>query len=989
MDTLFVSYTHADRRWAEWIAWVAEAAGHEVTIQAWDIAAGDDFMEAMQEALTRCDRLVAVLSPDYLASKYCRKELWPALADDKVTPLRVGEVEPEGLLKTLVYADLVGRSKEAARRLVEKALAGERLKPDTEPVFPPDRELPADDATTPSAEPVFPGTADALEPYRRWALDRYGHVELIGLGAGDFRFDLDEVYVPLRISQRGWRLDPGLPRRADEVEGVAGDQDVALDGAFALAKRRGRELAFFGDPGAGKTTVLRKLLHQTLTAGPQTLGLAPRTLPFFLRLRQLEPTHLKAPLAAFLQRSLDDDAPGRFPDTFAAALWRRGDLLLLLDGLDEIASTEHRAAVCRYLDDQLAGEHDRGIRAVVSSRHAGVGGSVQVPNRFLPLDVRKLDDPSIHALVRSWFQAAHRARTPDESTWTECDAQAEREATELIERLGAEEYSSRQILELISTPLLVTLLCIVVLRGGDIPRRRTKFYGECLTVLLGRWSSAKDIRPLLEVEDALTVLGEVALHLHEAGRRFDLTLDELATVTAKQRTRLSGRLGREIAPDELLDWLHRGAAVFSEYAAGEYGFAHLGLQEYLAATEIAKQGGDTLAALARRFGDKWWREVTLLVLGLPGHRVFAPFMQTLIHEGPPASPDLLRRTFEEAHEVDIEPFLGALVDDALEHERRTGILRFFVGRKDPEVGRTVLPLVTSADEEIAGLARQLAVEVGLTLPAAAARKVAPAMEVRWVEETTGVRFLEVPGGEFQMGSVDPALPDPFKSWCVPVHGVVVSNFLLAETPVTNRQYTHFIRTAKHREPELWRDSRFNAPDQPVVGVSWEDAVAFASWLSDISGRQVRLPTEAEWERAARDADERTYPWGEAAPTSAHADFGKDWDSSGPSPVGAAPEGRGPYGHLDLAGNVWEWCADRWDEKAYSKRAKSKKVVPDPLVTGRSKQRALRGGGWDLPADYLRSAYRDRDVADYRDLDVGFRVAVSSPSTMTYKVITTT
>ena len=252
MARLFVSYNRHDRAWAEWIAWVVEAAGDEVTLQAWDFRPGEDWVERMDAAVRECDATIAVLSPTYLESGFAAAEWRAAFARDPsgrgrgLIPFRVVDCDPEGLLATRIWVDLLGRDREAARRLVLSAVRGDRGKPDSEPPFPPDGDgRPA---------PAFPGAPDELEGFRDWALERHGRLELVGLGAGDFLFDLDEVWVPLRTSARGFRLEPGQPHGAHEL---GGDQDVPLERALQVA--RGRHLAVFGEPGAGKTTALRKL----------------------------------------------------------------------------------------------------------------------------------------------------------------------------------------------------------------------------------------------------------------------------------------------------------------------------------------------------------------------------------------------------------------------------------------------------------------------------------------------------------------------------------------------------------------------------------------------------------------------------------------------------------------------------------------------------------------------------------------------------------
>jgi formylglycine-generating enzyme required for sulfatase activity len=238
----------------------------------------------------------------------------------------------------------------------------------------------------------------------------------------------------------------------------------------------------------------------------------------------------------------------------------------------------------------------------------------------------------------------------------------------------------------------------------------------------------------------------------------------------------------------------------------------------------------------------------------------------------------------------------------------------------------------------------------------------------FVEPNTGIRFLLVPGGRFTMGA------QRLLKECLPLHQVQISPFWLAETPVTRRQYEQFLHATNRGKPMLWSEPRFADPDQPVVGVSWMDVHTFCSWASQVSGLAVVFPSEAQWEFAARGPDARPYPWGEERPNDLHAHFGRHWLKDKPLPVGSLPGGRGPFGHLDQAGNVWEWCADVWDPSAYAKRGASSK---DPIVWHASDEemRVVRGGGFTSLAFELHAAYRNSWRMDRGAHGLGFRVAI--------------
>lgn len=196
----------------------------------------------------------------------------------------------------------------------------------------------------------------------------------------------------------------------------------------------------------------------------------------------------------------------------------------------------------------------------------------------------------------------------------------------------------------------------------------------------------------------------------------------------------------------------------------------------------------------------------------------------------------------------------------------------------------------------------------------------------------------------------------------PVHEVAVAGFALAATPVTNSQYAYFVRDTGYPAPAHWPGLTPPAAlrDHPVTYVDWHDARAYCAWLG------ARLPTEAEWERAARGPDLRRYPWGDEGPDRRRACFNRPHEDVGTRAVGGRALGAGPFGHLDLAGNVWEWCVSHYS--AYPYDAADGRDTPDGL--GR---RVLRGGSCrSEQAVYLECGYRSMSYATRRRDHLGFR-----------------
>ncbi len=222
----------------------------------------------------------------------------------------------------------------------------------------------------------------------------------------------------------------------------------------------------------------------------------------------------------------------------------------------------------------------------------------------------------------------------------------------------------------------------------------------------------------------------------------------------------------------------------------------------------------------------------------------------------------------------------------------------------------------------------------------------------------------VPAGYFFMGGNEGSGAES------PRHLVWLDAFYIDKYEATNRQYGEFLRATGYEKPRFWDNPRYNSPNQPVVGVSWDDAAAYCRWAGK------RLPTEAEWEKAARGGLEgRKFPWGNEEPKG-RAVFGQDMDTGKPAPVGSfEPNG---YGLYDLAGNVWEWCSDRYQEDYYWNSPERNPTGPDS-----GQDRVVRGGSWigsgfkEFYDDVLRCAFRRMHPPGDKTDDFGFR-CVGSP-----------
>ena len=255
-----------------------------------------------------------------------------------------------------------------------------------------------------------------------------------------------------------------------------------------------------------------------------------------------------------------------------------------------------------------------------------------------------------------------------------------------------------------------------------------------------------------------------------------------------------------------------------------------------------------------------------------------------------------------------------------------------------------------------------------------------------------IEWISIPEGTFLMGSTPEEAEAAYQDAKLrssmleqntfdaelPQHQVYLSAYEISRYEITNAQYRAFIEATSHPTPrghngeETWTDEMLNGDTQPVVGVTWFDAQAFAEWIGG------SLPTEAQWERAARGTSARAYPWGDTPPKARqHANFARRYNR--PLPVGQFPKGESPDGIADLAGNVWEWCLDEYNPTVYQQDSAG--VSRNPLnlrFRDVLRARVIRGGAWDVGRAFLRSGLRFKFYPLDSTHTIGFRVIRPRP-----------
>jgi formylglycine-generating enzyme required for sulfatase activity len=230
-------------------------------------------------------------------------------------------------------------------------------------------------------------------------------------------------------------------------------------------------------------------------------------------------------------------------------------------------------------------------------------------------------------------------------------------------------------------------------------------------------------------------------------------------------------------------------------------------------------------------------------------------------------------------------------------------------------------------------------------------------------------MVQIPAGRFSIGSASGTVVNANET---PVCAWELPSYAIGRYPVTNYQYLAFVQDTGTTPPRYWEHSTYpeELRDHPVVYVTWTEALAYCRWLAGKTGKPYRLPTEAEWERAAKGNSNKIWPWGNdwiADRCNAEGKFNRT------TPVGHfSPAGDSPEGVADLAGNVWEWCSSLYRPYPYS----DKDERENPATIG---ERTLRGGSFLVGKNQVRCTCRHKHLSTSLDRDIGFRVALSLSS----------
>lgn len=799
---------------------------------------------------------------------------------------------------------------------------------------------------------------------------------------------VSDVYTTLFLKGRGRRPEESVsdavlkPEKPEEAQARKSQEEdrVPIQAVEAIGGL-GR-LVILGQPGGGKTTMVNHVTSQLARIRAQESDVEPlngwssdeRPLPVRVILREFAAwvpdgagKGTEQLVWDFLESMLTEwGCPGFFPSLRRILEYERG--VVFFDGLDEVSEADEARNRTRLVS--AIGEFARSsrkCRVVVTCREYAYRGSEDwrlSADLFPEVELDLFQEEQIKVFLETWFIAA-----ANHKGWTK--EKAVGEARILFNAIQTMDH----LKELAPNPLLLTLMAIVH-GGSGLPENRADLYERAVRLLLAHWENriVRDtegcrVEPSIiarlgrPVQTLRMPLERLALAAHEKQEKdggggtgcADIPrIDVLDELTAE----LGGSLDEA---QQVVDYIEHRAGLLQARDRRTFRFPHRTFQEFLTATAIIQMSDpETYLADCIRRDPSFWREVFLLAAGvsrsqpkgiydqinalLPEYEENRTITPEIARYAVLSSQAIYETDFMERVRLDssdgrfrrihkrVQSWLLAAItaDDVLEPRDRNegGTALNWVG--DPRFDADFFHLPKNADGMLG--------------------------------------FQYVKSGSFRMGKGKRE------------HDVKLPGFYIARYPVTVAQFRAYVEDTG--EKSGFKGGLKELDNHPVARVSWYEAMAYCRWLEGRlrgaldktpkeiqdclkAGWRVRLPTEAEWERAARGTDGRIYPWGKK-PNPNLANF-NETGIGGTSTVGCFPGGITPAGCFDMSGNVWEWTVSLKMEYPYCHNEKWNNET-----VGNNEARVLRGGAYDFASDDLRCAFRcDLDPHD-RSADDGFR-----------------
>jgi formylglycine-generating enzyme required for sulfatase activity len=872
-----------------------------------------------------------------------------------------------------------------------------------------------------SATPTPELSAGIRDSYLRWFIEQVRAVPLSGvypnkISEGIRHLDLNKISEGIRHLDLAEIYTPLMTNCYENMDGrlLHSNSNRTQLSALSVLNAHSR-LVLLGNPGSGKSFFVNFV---ALCMAGELLGHSEINLSVLCApvpalkdeeegLRNSEEEHqawdhgplipMRVVLREFVARGLAgktavtgdtlwqflcDELPDALRD-FARPL--RNELLnsgglLMLDGLDEVPEADEQRTLISAVVGQFAAAFPK-VRILVTSRIYAYQKQDWEPNGFAEAVLAPFGLAQILHFVNRWYDFVGQGRN--------LDKEALRKAINRNSRLH----------ELATHPLLLTFMASFhALHGGSLPDQREDLYEDAMHLLLDQWESRKSkrksdgsyevIEPSLaewlrtDQKTMRRFLNRLAFEAHRDQLNLTGTADIAQDGLAQKLMSLN--LNLDARPARLIEYLRDRVGLLERRGVDTYVFPHRTFQEYLAACHLTDHDDfpDNIADLLRAEPNRW-REVTLLA-GARAVRGAASnawtLAEALCFSDPPTS-----KVQDEAG------YWGALLAARVLTENNS--LMTISERNQSKVARLrgwlTCTLIHGA------LPPRDRVQAGNDLAVLGDPRFRA--DTWYLPNEKLLGFVEIPEGSFLMGSDKKSDPEAYADE-EPQHELFLPRFYIARYPVTVAQFETFVKDKPYTR---WKGGKTppHKANHPVLYVSWQDALAYCQWLTDKlknwgdtppelktllekEGWQVTLPSEAEWEKAARGTRGGIYPWDDKFEEDRTNT--KETGINSTSAVGCFPRGATPEGLHDLSGNAWEWTRSLWGEETKWKNPKfkypyNKDDGREDLAARDNMLRVLRGGSYLLGRNEARCAFRNWLHPYLRvNYGFGFRVAIVGP-----------
>jgi formylglycine-generating enzyme required for sulfatase activity/energy-coupling factor transporter ATP-binding protein EcfA2 len=911
--TVFISYSHKDEVWKDRLVTHLGVLQLEGILDEWDdrrIGAGEDWYQKIEEAIASASVAVLLVSADFLTSKFILSEEVPRLLELQ---------DKKGMrIFPVIIRPCAWKHVKWLARMNLRPKDGKPISSGAEHRIDADLAAIADEvaAIIESELPPLPIPSPAPQKipakYKDWVRNFHSIISYDQLAKkGEvLPVQLLDVYIPLETAN---------PFHKAEMERISKDREENLKepATIDIEALLGRVncILLRGKAGMGKTTLIKHLAN-TITEGSCQSSLRDY-LPVMVFLKdlwlvyheELKRAKRKITFEPLLKAYLEKI---KCPLNWAVIsnFLQHNRALFMFDGLDEIPDGIRDDLVELIADFQF---ENKGNRFLITGRPHGIAGRPNERFGKYLRDIEYLDDQKIHEFIRKWFRAVQGKAT----------GLADTTAEDMISDIGFHEHVS----VFTQNPLLLAAVCVLYLVGKRIPEQRADLYDRIVENLL--WRRFHDPAEPDKENEVREFLMLLAFEMQKKNlKTFEVGdgLDVLKNISSQKDNEQANEYQRRI--HRLFNEIEPNCGLLNRLSSGEIEFTHLTFQEFMAAKHIDYMDLDYTKFLE----NDWWEEAILLYAGLVS---------------------LVRK--KRSNDI-VEEILKAKQKEE-KSQRRLWLLGSMALRDFQ---------LSKRDDKVVALARDKLYELiesnaSLEERFEAGEIVGTLGDLRIKKDS----MVLVKGGKFMRGSGEDDVDER------PQREIYLDDFMIGKYPVTNEEFKEFVDDGGYDKKEFWtreggHDRKWNASNFPVVGISWYEAEAYANWLSERTGYRYRLPTEAEWEKVARGTKGFKYPWGENFDKNSCNSFESGLHRT--SPVGIYPKGKSPYGCFDMAGNVWEWCSDWYDDKYYANS-------PDRNPKGPSggAYRVIRGGSWDRNAWFCRSAFRFHFDPRLRGYYLGFRL----------------